>query len=735
MGTGGLGSELRRLRTAADMTQEELAESAGLSVRAVSDTERGLRTRLYPGTTTRLADALGVTGAARERFVASAHGSPPRAPLTPLPDTRHGLVRREAELRELVALLNDPSTRIVTLAGPGGVGKTRLALAAAGEAAPSFADGVAFVQLAASADAHAAGLAIATAIGANPAHGTISDIVCKAIGERRLLILCDTFEGALGAAGILGDAIRRCPGATFLATSRAPLRLADEHLVRVEPLPADAAAQLFRERAMQARPGADLSGSDAVVEQICERVQGLPLAVELAAARVAHLGLTDLRDRLGAQLAILTGGPVDDDARHRTLEATVAWSYGLIDAGGQRALARLAVFDGWSLPAAAAVLGGDPLPSVTALVDQSLAFPPDPTATPSRYRMLDAVREFGLARLAEAADGDAARDLHAAWFLAAAEAAAGAIRQTGQRAAHRELAADLGNLRLAFRRYAETGRGSEALRLAAALWMFWMWQGGFSEGRAWLREALHTAEHDAEPSSAARARHGAFWLAYLQGDWAEARLHASALTALANASQDHLELRNALTLRGMLAMADRRLADAADLLGQALTTARSIEPATEWLLAISILNDGVGLTHVGRLDEAARRFAEARDSFEDIGDQTYLARALRHLAAVGILTGDVGAAEALLGRSLEIESDAGDQPGLAETFSGMAHLAAVTGEVRRAGALEARAAVVRRSLGVAQHPFDAILAERYLGPLRGTPEFEEGAAEASGGAV
>lgn len=728
MGGGALGPELRRLRTAVGLTQEDLAARAGLSVRAVSDAERGLRTRLYPGTTAQLADALGLAGGAREHFAATAQGRAAGNRIIALPRPRSELVGRAAELRHVAGLLEDTETRLVTLTGPGGVGKTRLALAAAEEAAASFEDGAAFVQLADSEDAHAAGLAIATAIGANPAHGTVSDIVCDAIGERRMLVLCDTFEGALGAAEILGDALRRCPGVTFLATSRAPLRLGDERLVSVGPLAGGAAVRLFRERALQARPEGNLDGSEDVIAQICERVQGLPLAVELAAARVAHLGLADLRDRLGAQLAILTGGPVDDDARHRTLEATVAWSYGLVTAAGRRALAHLSVFDGWTLPAAAWVLGDDPLPGVSELVDQSLAIPPDPAAAPARYRMLDAMREFGAARLADAGDDETARDRHAAWFLAAAEASAGAIRRSGQHEAHRGLAADLGNLRLAFRRFGDTGRGAEALRFATALWMFWLWQGGFSEGRAWLRSALREAP-DADPSLAARARHGAGWLAYLQGDWAEARLHTSALARLAEASGVAMERRNALSLQGMLALAERRLPEAATLLGEALATMRGFGPADAWLLAISELNDGVGLTHVGRIDDAAQRFSAARDRFAELGDETYRARSLRHLAAIRLLTGDVATTDSLLEESLAIESDADDQLGFAETLAGMAHSAGVVGDARRAGALEARAAVLRRALGVAQHPFDAILAEWHLGPLRGTEDFEEGRSE------
>lgn len=723
VGEASLAHQLRMLRTKAGLTQEELAERAGISVRAVSDAERGLRRRLYPLTATRVADALRLNGPQKEAFTALARGTAGHSGrLASLPAGRSPLVGRSEALDVLTTTLGDPSTRLITLTGPGGVGKTQLALAAARTCSPLFGDGVAFVQLADSWDADSAALAVATAVGANVAHGTVQDMLCLAIGDRRILIVCDTFEGVVGAAPLIAEVLRRCRRTTVLATSRTPLRLLEERLQPVEPLATAAARELFIARAAEARPGVDLAGSLPLVDGICSRVQGIPLAVELAAARVAHLGLGDLRERLGRQLEVLVGGPVDDEARHRTIEATIAWSYGLLPETAREALTLLSVFDGWALASARAVLDRDPLPDLAVLVDQSLADAPLPADAHGRYRMLDAVREFGAKRLEESGGGNAA-ERHGQWFLRMAESAAPAIRMAGQHDAHQEAFADLGNLRIAFRYFTDVRRSIEALRLATALWMFWLWEGGLSEGRSWLRVAL-ASPGPADLHLLARARWGAGWLAFHQGDYAEARMHAAELRRLADAGSS-VERRNALTLRGMIALADHRATDAAALLGAAFAAAQELagEP---WLAAISTLNDGVGLTHTGRLDEAKRRFTMARDRFTELGDETYVARALRHLAALLLLEGDLAGTSRNLEDSLAIAKEADDRWGLAETLEGMAHLAAAAGDSHRAGTLAAQAAVLRRSVGMAAHPFDSILAERHLGPLRGREPFEAG---------
>ncbi|MEZ2387973.1 helix-turn-helix domain-containing protein [bacterium RCC_150] len=725
-----LARELRRLRVASGLTQEALAQRAGISVRAVSDTERGIRIRLYPNTAERIAAAIGLADADRRAFATLAGDARGRSAgrRVTLPQPRTTLVGRTDDLAALDRLMCDPAIRLVTLIGAGGVGKTRLGLSAAADCAPSFDDGVAFVQLANCSDARSAALAIATAVGANAPKGTAEDLVCESVGTRKILLVCDTFEAALDAAPLVAELLERCPAATVLATSRSPLRLAAERLFVVEPLSVPAARELFAARVADTRPDTDLAGAGRLLDEICERVQRVPLAIELAAARTAHLGLPDLRDRLSSQLTVLTTGPVDD-ARHWTMEATIAWSYGLLVHEDREALERLAVFDGWNLAAAAYALDVDPLPSVSALVDQSLVSAPPPTAAHGRYRLLDAVREFGLARLGLSGHQGEARERQARWFLNAAEAASAAMRQSGQHSVHHDLEADLGNLRMAFQWFQATDNHGQALRLASSLWMFWLWQGGFSEGRSWLRSALDGAV-DANTHLQATARWGAAWLAYHQGDFAEAKVHTKALAALAEANGAAAERRNALTLRGMISLADSRFPESAELLNAARQLAEG--SGDPWLLAVSTLNEGIGLTHIGIVNEAAARFAEARGRFADLGDETYVARTLRHLAAVALLKGEPDAARKFLGESSSMVETADDQWGTAETFEGLSHVAAAVGDVRRAGCLASRADALRRSLGVVPHPFDAILAARYLGPIRSTPEFINGWNEETG---
>jgi len=725
-----LGEAIRRHRESRGLTQESLAQLARISTRAVGDIERGLRRRIYPDTASGIANALSLDGPTRNDFLRLARGRPGSLlrlvgelpmPLTPL-------VAREAEVRRLVALLEQKQVRLVTVTGPGGVGKTRVAIAASAAVASSYPDGVAWVELASCAAPDAVGLAIATVVGSNPRHGSVADLVRTSIGDRRILVVLETFEHVLDAAALVAEVVARCPNVTFLTTSRAPLRIQGEHVLLVEPLIVSAAAVLFLDRASAVRPDLDAPNAVAIAEDICGRVQGLPLAVELAAARARHVSLMVLSEQLDSQLAVLTVGDRDQPVRQRTMRDTVAWSHDLLDSSARTAFAKLSVLDGWNLEAAARVVEADVLAPLSTLVEHSLVRPPSPSDAHGRYAMLDVVREYAAHQRPRIDGAVELSDRHAGWFLEVAEAAAPAMRGRGQQAAHREVAADLGNMRVAFGWLRDDGRALDALRLSAALWMFWLWQGGFAEGRSWLRAALY-ADTGREPQVTATALWGASWLAYFQGDYAEARVRTAALRSLAERTGSSVSRRNAVTMRGMLAMAERRFADAAAALDEALELAGNA--GDPWLRATSTLNAGAGVLYTGDVSRARRLFDIASHSFSELGDETYTTRAQRHLAACNLVAGNHAQAQTHLLASLHTSDLLDDRWGVAESVEGLAQVAASLGDVRRAAVLASYAARVRQRLGVVRHPFDEELARRFLSRVDGTPGWDTAWADAT----
>ena len=395
---------------------------------------------------------------------------------TNLPAQPSPLIGRERELEETTALLAGGG-RLLTLTGPGGSGKTRLALQTAAELSEHFPDGVFWVPLAAVSEVDLVVPTTAATIGAK-------DGLQAHIESKRMLLLLDNFEQVLNAAPTVGNLLRECPNLNVLVTSRAALRLAGEHEYHVEPLPETDAIKLFTERARAIVPSFE---PDQSVVEICRRLDRLPLAIELAAARVRVLSPPDLLARLGQRLPLLTGGPRDAPERQRTLRATIEWSYDLLDPDEQRLLARLAVFAGsFSLQAAEAVCDAS-LDVVEALVEQSLVR----RWASGRLGMLETIREFTLERLAESGEGDAIARAHFDHFLALAEEEE--YDSEGASAAWLDrLEADRDNLRAAMRGALDAGEPVRALQLACALGHFWVIR-AHEEGYGWLTEALDRA--------------------------------------------------------------------------------------------------------------------------------------------------------------------------------------------------------------------------------------------------
>jgi predicted ATPase/DNA-binding CsgD family transcriptional regulator len=501
------------------------------------------------------------------------------------------LIGRDQDVAAVVAMLHRAEVRLVTLTGPGGVGKTRLGLQVAGELRNTFADGMFFVDLAALRDAALVVPTIAHTLGvADVGDRSLSTLLRDYLATRQLLLLLDNFEQVLPGAAVLADLLANAPQIKLIVTSRAPLHLTIEHEFPVAPLPWEAeqsthkeqsrpghtaeslppAVALFIQRAQVVKPNFAITADGVpLVEQICQRLDGLPLAIELAAAWMRLFSLSALLQRLDHRLALLTGGAYDVPTRHQTLRATIEWSYQLLDMQARSLLEQLAVFEGsFTLEAASAVLsievrafcdspnvhglgtggsgeasalqtsrqgaGARPprnspnlelraqnselniVEGLSALVDQSLLRPTDESAGEPHFRLLDTIREYALERLEQSGGAPVIQQRHMDYYLALAENAEPKLKGTDRRAWLDRLDDELPNLRAALRWTFTQGVVELGARLASALGIFWDVRHR-REGRDWL-EAVLASNTSLEPATRAKTLHAAGWLARAQDD-------------------------------------------------------------------------------------------------------------------------------------------------------------------------------------------------------------------------
>ena len=660
-----------------------------------------------------------------------------------LPTPITSFVGREAEVAELTRLLAAPAgaagreaPRLVTLTGSGGCGKTRLALEVARDLVgrPAYADGVWLVELGSLADPGLLGQAVAAALGVREAAGqAVLDTLARALAERRLLLVLDNCEHLLDACAGLADALlRACPGVRILATSRQALGMPGEVTYRVpslalpestpataveesaelERLAGYAAVRLFVERASFGQPGFALSAQNvAAVVQICRRLDGIPLAIELAAARLLALSSAQLATRLDDRFRLLTSGNRAAPERHQTLRAVVDWSYGLLTPAERALFARLAVFaGGFTLDAAEAVCAGDDLDPadvldlLSQLVEKSLAEASEDAAGQVRYRLPETLREYARERLDADPAAAGARRRHAAFYTDLAVRGEAALAGPAQGDWLRRLAPEHDNLRAALRAYLDERDVSGALRLGAALGRFWTMRGDLREGRERLADvqALAAAAGEASgaaapPGARAKVLYTAGFLAWRQGDAAAARPLLEAAVAVATAAGDGVATGYALFYLGLVPQFQGDYPAARGLFED---SRRAFEAAGDPEgLALALFGLGNLSRQVGEDGPAQALLERSLALFREQGDRRSLALPLGYLGRVALRTGDPVGARVRLEEALAIVEDIGETWLVASVLDSLAEVARCEDDQARAERLLGRSLALWRELG------------------------------------
>jgi predicted ATPase/DNA-binding CsgD family transcriptional regulator len=624
-----------------------------------------------------------------------------------LPILRTRLIGREAERDVVRQRQLDEALPLLTLTGPGGVGKTRLALAAAQDVAAHITEGVVWIDLAAINDPALIPSAVASALRMTPApEEAPEDALMRHLQARHVMLLLDNCEHLLpAAADFVASLVLSCPRVQVLATSRAPLRLRVEQVLPVGPLavpaldaPGDTIAQhdavmLFVDRARAVHPAlAQDPATLATIGAICRQVDGLPLAIELAAASTTILTPQALLQQMRDQLHLLSDGPRDLPARQRTIRDTLAWSYDLLDHRAQRLFRTLAVFaGGFTLEAAQSInrtLTGTPDGVVTglaALVEQALVRRMEAEDGP-RFAMLESMRAFGRDRLSASGDSEAAGAAHARYFLAFAEALHPNRVAPQERVEQRValLETELANLRAALTWFAEHDEPEDLLRMAAALAVFWHLRTHFLEGRHWLELAL-VRSTDASTLARGKALAGLALLAWAQSDYAMAADAARQSLAIADLHADLTLAADSLHVLGMTAEIQDQWPKAEDYLTRASAHWGSLGAKAENAWARTLLCRVASAQ--GQPDLAAQYAEEALLMFREVGHPVGSATALSRLAELARGRGEDQRAASAYQEALRIYAVAGDEWLITLPLAGLADLAAAHDQVPAAAKL------------------------------------------------
>jgi predicted ATPase/DNA-binding CsgD family transcriptional regulator len=656
----------------------------------------------------------------------------------PLPPTP--LVGRIAEIAAVCALLERPDVRLLTLTGAPGIGKTRLAMAIVREPTTSFADGVAFLALASIRDPSLIIPTIARGIDIKGTNGlSLIEGVKAALRHRNMLLVLDNFEQVVEAAPPVAELLAACPNLKVVVTSRSVLRVRGEHEFVVPPLAIPdlaplptmttlaecEAVALFLQRARDSMPDFHLTAANArAVAEICVRLDGLPLAIELAASRLKLFSPQGLQMRLERRLHWLTDGPHDLPARQRTLRAAIAWSDELLQPDERRLFRRLSVFvGGWTMEAALAVGADDVTPSgeesiadrMASLLNKSLLRrDPQPDGEP-RFGMLETVREYGLEQLTASNEEERVRWRHARYFAALAERAEPHLYGAEQVAWLARLESEHANLRASLAWLLARGDAERALRLAGNLRNFWTVHDHLSEGQRWTEAAL--AKGGAAPAELrAKALSAIAAFALRQGNYDHARARFEENLALARDMGDQVVIAQTLLNLGSVANIAGDTARAVTLFEESLALARAVEDQRTVARALNQL--GEVARHQGDDAHAAAYYEESLLLWRQLAENERIAMVLHNLGPVVYRLGDHRRAVALLSESLALSSELRNTHGAAICLFAVAGIVGGHGQAAHAARLLGAADALRASIGVQWEPVDQAAFDRSVATAR-----------------
>ena len=668
--------------------------------------------------------------AERTQFTAAARRPAPLVAQTDqlqLPSPQTALVGRADAIEAVVGLLQQSTVRLVTLTGPAGVGKTRLALAVAERLAHRLADGVIFVSLVAVATPDLVLGAIATVLSVRERAGqTLQQRLIQSLQVRQALIVLDNFEHLLSAAPLLSDLMAACPQLLLLATSRAPLRLGGEHQFAVQPLEVPAAWQeiplehlldvpavaLFQQRAHAVAPFAVTVVNGETILAICRRLDGLPLAIELAAVRTKLLSPQALLERLDNRLELLTRGAYDLPMRQQTLKGALAWSYDLLAPDEQLLFAQLGVFvDGCTLAAAEAVcaplidkqscVSAAPfavLDGLEALLDNSLLQHCRGADGETRFIMLETIREYALEQLTLRFDRDTQRR-HADYYMTLAEQAEAELTGAQQEITLAQLEIEHANLRAALAWACTHGAAQIGLRLAGALWRFWYMCGHLSEGRHWLHATLvlPTAAGDDLRALHGKVLFGASGLAWGQGDLVEATELGERSLLLQRQIGDNVGAALVLNVLANVAKDRGDHAQASEYLEEGLQLQRAA--GNQFGIAIALMNLGVLARDQGEYPRAQALYEESLALYRALGNTSGIAIALNNLGDALLTAGDYPRAAALFEESAALARAINNPHGVALALDNLEIAVRYNGDYARATTLAQESLAIRQRLG------------------------------------